>query len=379
MSSPEHVPPDEASQIENIIKLTRQQMEKNYPTGSAALRAQHAKSHATVTGTLRVRDDLPESRRRGIFATPGHEYQAWIRYSNAAAIAGDDSTVKDGAFVAHASRGMALKILGVPGDPLLPTDGDVEQDFLMVNHPVFPFANVADYEAVSEVIAASPDGKPDAFFAKRIRPLSDGSPDLADPVTGRALRTLGIVKRIQSLSTTANPPAFQGPPASPTDSPYFAGAPFMFGDDQVMRVRVVPISPAGDAAPDPADPDYLKTTLSSRLKGTGAAESRFEFQAQVRDALSLTIDTDIEDATRDWNEKVTPFETLAVLTIPPQDFDTAERKAFGETLAFSPWHGITAHRPVGGINRLRRAVYDASAAYRRGSHGAHPQAPTGSR
>ena len=85
---------------------------------------------------------------------------------------------------------MALKILGVPGVPLLPTDGDVEQDFLMVNHPVFPFANVADYEAVSQAIAASPDGKPDAFFAKRIRPLSDGSPDLADPVTGRTLRTL---------------------------------------------------------------------------------------------------------------------------------------------------------------------------------------------
>lgn len=371
MTSLEQVPPEEASQIENIIKLTRQQMEKNYPPGRAALRAQHAKSHATVTGTLRVRDDLPESRRRGIFATLGHEYQAWIRYSNAAAIAGADSMVKDGAFVAHASRGMALKILGVPGDPLLPT-GSVEQDFLMVNHPVFPFANVADYEAVSEVIAASPDGKPDAFFAKRIRALSDGSPDLTDPVTSRALRTLGIVKRIQSLSTSGNPKAFQGPPACPTDNQYFAGAPFMFGADQVMRVRVVPISPAGDTAPDPADPDYLRTTLAARLKAPGAAEPRFEFQAQVRDALSLTIDTDIEDASRDWNETVTPFETLAVVTISPQDCDTADRKAFGETLTFSPWHGIIAHRPLGGINRLRRAVYDASAAYRRGSHAAHP-------
>lgn len=372
MSSLEHVPPEEASQIDSLIKLTRQQMEKNYPSGSAARRAQHAKSHATVTGTLRVRDDLPESRRRGIFATPGHEYQAWIRYSNAAAIAGDDSMVKDRAFVAHASRGMALKILGVPGVPLHSAAGDVDQDFLMVNHPVFPFSNVADYEAVSQAIAASPDGKPDAFFAARIRTLSDGSPDLADPATSRALRTLGIVRRIQSLSITGKPAAFQVPPACPTDNQYFGGAPFMFGDDQVMRVRVVPASPAGDTAPDPGDANYLRTTLVSRLNGSGAAELRFEFQAQVRDTVSLTIDTDIEDACRDWNETVTPFETLAVLTIPPQDFDTAEREAFGETLAFSPWHGVTAHRPLGGINRLRRAVYEASVTHRRGSRGGQP-------
>ncbi len=371
MSALERVPPEEARQIENIIQLTRQQLEKRYPDASRALRAQHAKGHACVSGTMTVRDDIPEDRRRGVFANPGQTYQVWIRYSNAAATLGADSAVASGVLVAHGSRGMALKILNVVGVPLMPTGGQVDQDFLLVNHPVFPFANVEDYEAITQVLTAD-DDKPDRFFAERVRKLGDGSPDLADPVTRQALRTLGIVKRIQSLSTTAQPPAFQPPPAGPIDNQYFGGAPFLFGDDKVMRVRVTPASPAIDAALDPADPDYLRTTLRARLAPPDAAEARLELQAQIREASTLAVDTDIEDACVDWDERRFPFETLAVVSIPPQDFDAAERRAFCEALSFSPWHGIGDHRPLGGINRLRRAVYEASSMYRQGSRASHP-------
>jgi hypothetical protein len=371
MSVLEHVPPEEAGQIDNIIRLTRQQLEKRYPERNRALRAQHAKGHACVSGTLTVRDDLPQDKRRGVFANPGQEYQIWVRYSNAAATPAADSAVAAGAFVAHGSRGMAIKILSVAGAPLIRTDGPVDQDFVMVNHPVFPFANVEDYEAISQVLFDD-DDKPDRFFAERIRKLGDGKPDLADPVTRRALRTFGIAKRVQSLSTTAQPPAFQGPPACPTDNQYFGAAPFLFGEDKVMRVRVTPTSPAASNALDPADPDYLRTALVTRLTAPGAVEARFEFQARIRDASTLAVDTDIEDACVDWDEQRFPFETLAVLTIPPQDFETAERRAVGEALSFSPWHGISEHRPLGGINRLRRAVYEASAIYRQASRTSHP-------
>jgi len=30
-------------------------------------------------------------------------------------------------------------------------------------------------------------------------------------------------------------------------------------------------------------------------------------------------------------------------------------------LSYTPWHSLTEYRPLGRINRLRRAVYDASA------------------
>jgi hypothetical protein len=366
----EHVPPEEASQIDNIIRLTRQQLQKRYPEEHRALRAQHAKAHACVSGTLTVRDDLSQDKRRGVFARPGQEYQIRVRYSNAAAFPGADSAVASGVFVAHGGRGMAIKILSVAGEPLIRTDGSVDQDFLLVNHPVFPFGNVEDYEAITQVLAADGD-KPDRFFAERVRMKADGSPDLADPVTRRALRTLGIVKRIQSLSTTAQPPAFQRPPACPLDNQYFAAAPFLFGEDKVMRVRATPITPAVDTALDPADPDYLRTTLLECLTGADVTESRFEFQAQIRDASTLAVDTDIEDACVDWDETRFPFETLAVLTIPPQDFETAERRESCEALSFSPWQGISEHRPLGGINRLRRAVYDASSVYRQASRASH--------
>ena len=370
MSVLEHVSPEEASQIDNIIRLTRQQLERRYPEGRQALRAQHAKAHACLSGTLTVLDDVPQDKRRGVFAHPGQEYLIWVRYSNAAAIPGADSAVASGVFVAHGGRGMAIKILSVAGAPLLPTDGSVDQDFLLVNHPVFPFGNVADYEAITQVLAADND-KPDRFFAERVRMKGDGSPDLADPVTRRALRTLGIVKRIQSLATTAQPPAFQRPPACPIDNQYFGAAPFLFGEDKVMRVRATPASPSPDTALDPADPDYLRTTLVQRLTGADAAGVRYEFQAQIRDASTLAIDTDIEDACADWDDTRFPFETLAVVTIPPQDFQTTGRRASCEALSFSPWHGISEHRPLGGINRLRRAVYDASSVYRRASRPPH--------
>lgn len=62
-----------------------------------------------------------------------------------------------------------------------------------------------------------------------------------------------------------------------------------------------------------------------------------------------------------------PFIDAATITIPPQDFETDERRALCESLTFSPWHGLAEHRPLGGINRLRRPVYDASGRHRLGA------------
>ena len=44
---------------------------------------------------------------------------------------------------------MAVKVRGLPGASLAP-DEPGTQDFLMVNSAVFPFANVADYLALTQ-------------------------------------------------------------------------------------------------------------------------------------------------------------------------------------------------------------------------------------
>jgi hypothetical protein len=75
----------------------------------------------------------------------------------------------------------------------------------------------------------------------------------------------------------------------------------------------------------------------------------------------------IEDVSVEWDEEVSKPIPVATLTIGVQDVASAEGRALGrecEALAFSPWNALAEHRPMGGINRLRQAVYLASQAVR---------------
>jgi hypothetical protein len=226
---------------------------------------------------------------------------------------------------------------------------------------------VEDYEALSRIIFEDNE-KPDRFFAERIRRTQDGKPMMSDPATQRAVRTAGIIERI----TNSKPSAFQPPPLSPLDNQYFGAAPFLFGEGRVMRFSAKPVSPvSGEVADFVKNANYLREALHKRLTEGDGSDIEFEFQVQVRSAESLVgkISTDIEDACFDWDEEKHPsttsrekypFVTVARITIPPQDCSTAERRELCERLVFSPWHGLVEHRPLGGINRLRRAVYEAS-------------------
>jgi hypothetical protein len=66
----------------------------------------------------------------------------------------------------------------------------------------------------------------------------------------------------------------------------------------------------------------------------------------------------VEDPTIEWSETDAPFVPVARITIPRQAFDSPEQMLFCENLSFTPWHCVDAHRPLGGLNRLRRSVYE---------------------
>jgi hypothetical protein len=358
----ERIPSGEAAQIQNVVDLTVAQMKRRYPD-AAVLRGVHPKDHGCVSARFRVHDSLPAELRVGVFAVPGREYKAVIRYSNASVLVAPD---------AIGSRGMAVKLYGVEGSPLLDTSDPGTQDFLMVNHPVFAIANVEDYEALSRILLEDKDD-PTRFFAERIRKGADGSPDFSDPATVRAVATFTIAKRLQA---TTCPPAFQPPPASPVDNRYFSGSPFAFGDGKAMKFSAVPAG-ATATAPEVSDPNYLRAALRARLSAAGAADVVFDFQIQVRDAAELAdkIDSDIENACFEWDETKHPFVSVATITIPAQDFDTAQERTQCESLRYSPWHGVTEHRPLGGINRLRLGVYRASADFRHLPRGGSSSGP----
>jgi predicted DCC family thiol-disulfide oxidoreductase YuxK len=74
----------------------------------------------------------------------------------------------------------------------------------------------------------------------------------------------------------------------------------------------------------------------------------------------------IENASSLWKEADHPFVSVARITIvaPQENVHSEEHIAKCERLVFTPWHSLAAHQPIGGINRLRKAVYEASANYR---------------
>jgi len=355
----EKIPADEAGQIQHIVALTIAQLQRRYPGDQQVLRGVHAKAHGCVTATFEILPDLAENLRQGVFQIPGRRYACHVRFSNAATLVTPDSKVVENGIPQHGSRGMAIKLTGVEGPMLEPVHGFSTQDFLLINQPAFAFANVEDYEVLSRVLVDHKDD-PRPFFAERLPPQGTISPK---PSQQRALATAGIVARIQSQGVTAAPPAFQNPPASPVDNDYFSAAPFLLGPDQVMRFRVRPVVRSANL-PDVSDPDYLRNALIRRLCDQCQGDVIFDFEVQVRPVSSITNpDLEIENASVPWPDEI-PFIPVAKLTIPLQEFDTPELRERCEKLIFSPWHGLQTHRPLGGINRLRLAVYEASAMFR---------------
>ncbi|MFL4149784.1 catalase, partial [Escherichia coli] len=58
-----------------------------------------------------------------------------------------------------------------------------------------------------------------------------------------------------------------------------------------------------------------------------------------------------------------------------ETFSDARRVWADDVLAFSPWNGIEAHRPLGSIMRIRRHVYQASSGRRHRLNAITPAEP----
>jgi hypothetical protein len=359
----ESPPAGEDAQIDRTTEVMGALLSRRYQGKPRFLRGVHPKDHGCVEATFTVSQDLPREHQVGVFRRPGQSFRSAIRFSNASALVTADcmpATGPDGKPVigpdgqpvrTHGSRGMAIKLYDVTGSRLMPGDGERTQDFLMINQPFFAFANVEDYLALNEIILKNNES-PNEFFL-RMR-----SPD--QKVAARAKTTFGIIQGIQSGSSSA---PFQAPPMSPFDNTYFGAAPFGFGQGRAMRFAAKPVNPmAGPVGAAVNDENYLRDSLRKRMAEAAGKDICFDFQVQVRDASQLTnLEDDIEDACKAWPD---PFVTVARITIPAQDVADPARQEFCETLFYTPWHGLDEHRPLGGINRMRRDVYTKSAQMR---------------
>jgi hypothetical protein len=101
----------------------------------------------------------------------------------------------------------------------------------------------------------------------------------------------------------------------------------------------------------------LEETLQTR-------EVLFEFQVQLRTSATTMP---IEDASVEWPETESPYRTVGHLLLPRQEIlGLREQDAF-KHLSFNVWQALAAHRPLGGINRVRRPAYALSSTWRRQS------------
>lgn len=329
VSAQEEIPAGEAAMTQDILQ-TAIEIVDQHRDNTRYLRDAHAKAHGCVKAQVTVLQNLDPALRQGVFAEPGKTWQAVMRLSNGNAYPQFDS-LRD-------ARGMALKLLDVPGTQLMPSQqGRSEQDFVMFNHPNFFVSDVAEYR---QNIGAQADGqKIMAFFPS------------ADP---RSWQVRHLFIALATLS-----PA----PASPTQSTYFSVSPYKFGSANA-KYRVTPDPDSCPAYTLPAQnealPNFLRSALNQQLS-RDRVPACFMLQIQRQNANHFMP---IEDTSIEWKEADAPFETVAKVTIAAQDFDTPHENLACDNLSFNPWHGIEEHRPIGGINRLRKAVYEAVSQYR---------------
>lgn len=324
----ERVPRGEAAAIAEVKKLTTERFLALYRDGhTPVLRDAHPKMHGLVRAEFIVEPGLPKELRHGVLRE-ARTYPAWIRFSASSETPRSDR-VPDG-------HGMAIKLMDVGGDKLLDGErGARTQDFVMINHPTFFVRDVADYVTFNRALAS---GGGEAWFA-------------AHPAQAAAAQA--IIGHVVG---------------NPLQSRYWSQTPYALGPD-VIKFSARPTSAAQDPVPAGADAEFLHDAMRDTLAN---GDVTFDFLVQVRtDAATMPV----EDALVEWDEARAPFRKVATIRIPRQAIDADGRAAFGENLSFTPWHSLPSHRPLGGINRARRTIYESISTMRHARNGTPRREP----
>ncbi|MFE9789701.1 catalase family protein [Nocardia salmonicida] len=330
---------DEERDIDKIIAVLRHNNERAYRKYKRGLRDAHAKSHGILRGELTVPAGLPPELAQGMFATPA-TYPVIARLSSTSGVIRSDQL--------RGVRGLGIKVLGIHGPRAMPEDEAITQDFIMVTHREFLFADAHAYLT---------KGMPTAWALARLpdMALRAGS-DLVAALNTHVLRRIG-------RSVPPNLGVFVAPNTHILGETFFTSAPLRYGD-YVAKLLYVPVSPEVVALQGrPVDPDAGVNAHQDLIVDFFAGHSAtYELRAQLcTDAATMPI----EDATVPWPEDESPHRTIATIRFDVQDPYTPQRRAYGDdVLSFNSWRGLDTHRPLGSINRLKKRVYEASSNYR---------------
>ncbi|WP_207540812.1 catalase family protein [Sabulicella rubraurantiaca] len=346
--SVEEIEAGEKETEQSLIETMRGIQETTFKDYGHALRSVHAKSHALLEGELRVLGNLPPALAQGIFARRA-TYPVILRLStNPGDILDDDIS---------SPRGLAVKVIGVEGERLEGSEGGATQDFVMANAPAFGAPGPKAFAGNLSLLAASTDTG--QAWKKAFSAVARAAEGAVEAVGGKSmmLTMMGGHPLTHLLGET-----------------FYTQSPFRHGEF-VAKLSIVPVSRELVALKN------KKVDLSGRPNGL--REEAIEFFRQqggeweVRVQLRTNAATmPIEDASVTWPEEDSPYLPVARITVPPQPaWSEARARIADDGLSFSPWNGIAAHQPLGGVNRARRNAYREAAQFRSARNGCPLHAP----
>ena len=276
----------------------------------------HAKSHACLTGELHLDPHRNPRTRYGLFADGQGTKKVTVRFSNGVGFKQGDGDLD--------ARGLAVKVHGVEGPKYLPEEAD-SQDFLMTNTP-------------------TPVGRDAVEFMEFARANTDG-------------RLAALFFLVRRASTASIALSRTGPIDSMVTERFWSGSAYHLGAHQAVKFQTRPCDLRLVRQPPHDGDDYLRKDLVAAAAKDGVC-MRLYVQLQTDPEA-----TPIENASVEWKESDSPLLPVATIEMPPQVVDDSATAACDQ-LAFTPWHSIPAHKPMGHINRARRYVYAASQAQR---------------
>ena len=333
---------EDRAAVDAIVATLVYHLRKEHPRPSPeqpARRDAHPKHHGCVPATFEVGlKGLEGLLAQGLFARPG-KYQAWVRFSNAFKVRND---------LDRDARGMAIKVMGVPGGASRRHPG------LSARHPPLVFrANAGRLRRFPRSRRRGrPVGGPhrqDLRVFLRMAPLQVSAPrihrvDAVDELLHEPARA----DLLQPNAVCVRPVAGEVPGAAPTA---LAAASVGVALDQGVR-------PQRDHS-DPAARAHGSSVNSFRLSASNHGGRRTTCRrpscprCELVRPSSISRCSSARTACRSMMRSSPgasgspAFKTVATITIGPPTVSLDTMMAFGQHLSYTPWHHVPAHRPLG--------------------------------
>lgn len=279
-----------------------------------------AKAHGCLMGEFIVNLTLPLRFKVGVFKES--KYPAIVRFSN------DGPPRPD---KVASARGMAIKLLGVKGEKILPGEEQAEtQDFVMQNYPIFFTDTARDF--LKFVASGLSGNKAENEKYNQQHPETQ---KILDDMDKQVLR-------------------------DPLDGTYWTPTPYRLGQ-RAMKYMVEPcqLQPGWDSKPM-TEENFLRANLRAHI---AKSDGCFKFMVQLqKDSAEMPLDK----ATVRWEASESSFKHFATLILPKGQLIDGERlERACDQLSMTGWHALPEHTPLGSINHARGWAYKHMADIRR--------------